>query len=473
MQVTETNSDGLSREYQITITREDLDERLMNHLESIKGQVRMNGFRPGKVPVPFLKKTYGKAMMGDIIQEAMNEGTQKAINDNELRPALQPKIEMDGEIEPVVEGSEDLNFKVAVEVMPDFEIADLAKLELDRPVAEVADEDLNEMLERLAEQNRSYSERGEKDKAKDGDALQIDFVGRVDGEEFDGGKGDDIRLTIGTNQFIPGFEEQLVGTKKGDEKTIKVTFPEDYGAEHLAGKDAEFDVTVHSISAPDDIAIDDALAEKLGLESLDKLKETLSNQISEDYKTVSRARLKRNMLDRLDELHDFELPPGMVDSEFEQIWNQVQQQPDEEKEDKPEEELKAEYREIAERRVRLGLLLAEVGRVNNINVSQEEINRSIAERARQYPGQETQIFQFYQQNQAAMAEIRAPLFEDKVVDYVSELATINDVTVSREELMRDPDEEAEEEKKAAPKKKAKAAPKKKAAKAKDDASDSE
>ncbi len=473
MQVTETNSEGLSREYQITITREDLDERLMNHLESIKGQVRMNGFRPGKVPVPFLKKTYGKSMMGEIIQEAMNEGTQKAINDNDLRPAIQPKVDMDGEIEPVVEGKEDLSFKIAVEVMPDFEITDLAKLELDRPVAEVADEDLDEMLTRLAEQNRSYSERDEKEKAQDGDALQIDFVGRVDGEEFDGGKGDDIRLTIGSNQFIPGFEEQLIGAKKGDEKTIKVTFPDDYGAENLKGKDAEFDVTVNSVSAPDDVSVDDALAEKLGLESLDKLKETLSNQISEDYKSVSRARLKRNMLDKLDELHSFELPPGMVETEFEQIWHQVQHQPDEEKEDKPEEELKAEYREIAERRVRLGLLLAEVGRVNNISVSQEELNRSIAERARQYPGQETQIFQFYQQNPGAMAEIRAPLFEDKVVDFVSELATINDVTVSREELMKDPDEEAEEEKKAAPKKK-KAAPKKKAAsKAKKEADDAE
>ena len=473
MQVTETNSEGLSREYQITITREDLDERLMNHLESIKGQVRMNGFRPGKVPVPFLKKTYGKSMMGEIIQEAMNEGTQKAINDNELRPAIQPKVDMEGEIEPVVEGKEDLSFKIAVEVMPDFEITDLAKLELDRPVAEVADEDLDDMLNRLAEQNRSYSERDEKEKAQDGDALQIDFVGRVDGEEFDGGKGDDIRLTIGSNQFIPGFEEQLVGTKKGDQTTIKVTFPEDYGAENLKGKDAEFDVTVNSVSAPDDVSIDDSLAEKLGLESLDKLKETLSNQISEDYKSVSRARLKRNMLDKLDELHSFELPPGMVETEFDQIWNQVQQQPDEEKEDKSEEELKAEYREIAERRVRLGLLLAEVGRVNNISVSQEELNRSIAERARQYPGQETQIFQFYQQNPGAMAEIRAPLFEDKVVDFVSELATINDVTVSREDLMKDPDEEAEEEKKAAPKKK-KAAPKKKAAsKAEKEADDAE
>lgn len=462
MQVTETNADGLSREYQITITRDDLEARLMTHIESIKGQVRMNGFRPGKVPVPFLKKTYGKSMMGDIIQEAMNEGTQKAINDNELRPALTPKVEMDGEIEPVVEGSEDLSFKVAVEVMPDFEIADLSQVELDRPVAEVADDDLNEMLERLAEQNRSYTERPDKEKAKDGDALQIDFVGRVDGEEFEGGKGDDVRLTIGANQFIPGFEEQLVGAKKNDEKTIKVTFPEDYNAEHLAGKEAEFDVTINAVSAPDDISIDDALAEKLGLESLDKLKETLSEQIADDHKTVSKARLKRNMLDRLDELHEFELPSGMVDSEFEQIWHQVQHQPDEEKEDKPEEELKAEYKTIAERRVRLGLLLAEIGRVNNISVSQEEINRSIAERARQYPGQETQIFQFYQQNQAAMAEIRAPLFEDKVVDYISELAKINDVTVSREELLRDPDAEGEGEKEAAPKKKAKAASKKKA-----------
>ncbi len=468
MQVTETNSEGLSREYKITITRQDLDDRLMNHLESIRGQVRMNGFRPGKVPVPFLKKTYGKAMMGDIIQEAMNEATQQAINDNELRPALQPKVEVDGELEPVVDGAEDLNFKIAVEIMPDFDITDLSKLELDRPVAEVEDGDLTEMLERLAEQNRSYSERSEKSKAKDGDALQIDFVGRVDGEEFDGGKGDDIRLVIGANQFIPGFEEQLVGAKKGEEKTIKVTFPEDYGAEHLAGKEAEFDVTVNSVSEPDEAKVDDALAEKLGLESLDKLKETLSNQVADDYKSISRARLKRNMLDRLDELHDFELPPGMVESEFEQIWHQVQHQPEEEKEDKPEEELKAEYQTIAERRVRLGLLLAEVGRVNNISVSQEELNRAIAERARQYPGQETQIFQFYQQNPGAMAEIRAPLFEDKVVDYVSELATINDVKVSREELMKDPDEEEKPEKKAAPKKKS-AAKKKTAAKKKDDA----
>jgi len=447
MQVTETSAEGLSREFQIIISQEDLDSRLNTHLESIKGQVHMKGFRPGKVPVSFLKKTYGKSMMGDVVQEAMNESTQKAIEDNDLRPAVSPKVEVEGSLEDVVEKGADLKFSMAVELMPDFELPDFAEIELAKPVAPVQDSQIDEALERIAQQNQSFTPRDEGAKAEDGDALTVDFKGTIDGEAFEGGEAEDIQIVLGKGQFIPGFEEQLVGAKVGDNKTVKVTFPEDYGAENLAGKDAEFDVDVKIVSAPDDAAMDDEFAKKLGLDSLDKLKEALSEQIEREHQQLSRARLKRNLLDKLDELHSFDLPKGMVDAEFNQIWSQfeqskaAEQEPESPEDEKPEEELKEEYKAIAERRVRLGLVLAETGRINNINVAQEELNRAIAEQARQFPGQEQQIFEFYSKSPEALAQMRAPLFEDKVVDFIVELAKITDEEVSREDLLKEPEDE--------------------------------
>ena len=460
MQVNETLSEGLSREFQITIPAGDLDERLMQHLESIKGQVNLKGFRPGKVPVSHLKRAYGKSMMGDIINEAVNEVSNLALEEREIRPAQQPKIDFDGEIEPVVEGKADLTFKVAVEMMPDFEPGDLSTLKLERPTAEVGEDDVNEAIENLAEQQKTYEAKGKTAKAKEGDQVTLDFVGRVDGEEFDGGKGEDVPLVLGSGSFIPGFEEQLIGQKTGDELVVKVTFPEEYGAENLAGKDAEFDVTVKEVAAPKQAEINDELAKALGLDDLSALKEMIKSRIEHDFGHASRDKLKRNLLDALDERFDFDLPQGMVSQEFDQIWEQVKkdlerQEKTFEDEGQTEDEAKQEYQKIAERRVRLGLLMAEVGRLNNIDVTEEEITRAVAQQVSQYPGHEKQFYDLYMQNPQLLAQVRAPLFEDKVVDFIVELAEVTETKVSREELFADPDEEEAEKpktKKAAKKK---------------------
>jgi trigger factor len=370
--------------------------------------------------------------------------SQKALTDRDLRAAMQPKIEMEGALEDVVESGADLAYTLQVELMPDFEIMDLKTITIEKPVAEVPQEEIDDAIKTLAEQSRTYSDREDGAKAEMDDAVVMDFVGTVDGEEFEGGKGEDVEMVLGSGRLIPGFEEQLVGKAVGDETTVKVTFPDDYPAENLKGKDAEFAVTVKGVKAPDEIAIDDALAEKMGLENLDALKTAMGDRMKEDYTRMTRAHVKRHVLDALDTGHAIELPSGMVDGEFDQIWAQIEQareagQADPEDADKSDDELKKEYRAIAERRVRLGIVLAEIGRVNDINVAPEDLQRGIAERARQFPGQEAQVFQFYQQNPQALAEVRAPLYEEKVVDFVVELATVEEKTVSKDELFKEPD----------------------------------
>jgi trigger factor len=331
---------------------------------------------------------------------------------------------------------------VHAEVLPTFEPMDVSTLKLTRLVSEVPDKDIDEAVSRIAEQQTSYNARKEGAKSKKKDMVTVDYVGKIDGEEFPGGKGEGVDIVLGSETFIPGFEDQLTGAAAGDDVEVKVTFPEDYGAKELAGKDAVFDVKVIEVKAPEKVEIDDELAKKVGLESLEELRTRLKERIEEDYKQLSRGHLKRALLDKLDENHDFDLPNGMVDAEFNQIWQQVEgAELDEEDKDKSEDELKAEYRKIAERRVRLGLVLAEIGRRANVQVPKEDLQREMINMARNYPGREREVLEFYQKNPGALEQLRAPLFEEKVVDYICERAEVKDKKVSKEKLMEDPDGE--------------------------------
>ena len=448
MQITETVSEGLRREYKVVIPKTDLDSRLTGRLEEMKPKLNLKGFRPGKAPVSHLKKTFGKSMMGEIVEAAVNESSQKAVTENALKPAAPPKVDLVSAIDQVVDGKSDLEFTVKVDLMPDFDLADVTKLEVERLTSEVTDADVDEGLKRLAEQTKSYSARPEGEAAQTGDLVVIDFVGKVDGTEFPGGKAENFNLGLGTGQLIPGFEDQLVGAKQGEAREVKVAFPADYPEATLAAKDAVFDVTVKEVKTPDEIVIDNEFAKKLGMDDLATLKERVQAQLKNDFAQASRMHLKRRILDALDAKHAFALPPGMVEGEFNSIWRAVEAELKREgktaaDEGKTEDELKKEYHDIAERRVRLGLVLAKLGEQNGITVAPEEVQRAIAGRARQFPGQEQQVFEFYTRNPQAAAEIRAPIFEDKVVDFIAELAQITDRKVDRETLFSDPDEAVE------------------------------
>jgi trigger factor len=457
MQITETVSEGLRREYKVVVGASDLDRRLTGKIEEIKPRINLKGFRPGKAPVSFLKKAYGKSMMGEIVEAAVNEGSKKVVDDNALKPAFPPRVEPVGDLAPVVDGKADLEFTVKVDIMPDFELCDPAKLKVERLTAEVTDADVDEALTHMAEHSRSYSKRSEIEVAENGDAVTIDFVGKVDGEEFEGGKAEGFNLVLGSSQLIPGFEDQLIGAKAGETREVKVAFPADYPEKKLAGKDAVFAVTVKEVKAPDPIVIDDEMAKKVGLDSLGTLKERIREQMKREFAAAARTHLKRRILDALDAAHSFELPPTMVEGEFEGIWKAVEDElkhegKKPEDEGKSEEDLKKEYRGIAERRVRLGLVLARLGEQNGLTISTEEMQRAIAMRARQFPGQEQKVVEYYAKNPQGLAEIRAPLFEDKVVDFVAELCEVTDRPVSKEILFLDPDEAAEKLKAEEPKK---------------------
>jgi trigger factor len=445
MQITQTVSEDLRRQYTVTVAASELDAKVTKRLEEMKPRVNLKGFRPGKAPVSFLKKQFGKSVMGEVVEQAVNEGSQKAISDNQLKPALQPKVEPVGDVQQVVDGKADLQFTVTVDLMPEFEATDVSKLTVERLTSDVTDADVDEALDRLAKQSRGFTARPEGEAAVLDDIVQIDFVGSVDGVEFDGGKGEDYNLTLGSGQFIPGFEEQLIGAKAGEQRDVKVTFPAEYQSADLAGKDALFVVTVKEIKTPEEAKIDDELAKKMGLDSLATLKDRVRDQVKGDFTAASRLHLKRRILDALDTAHSFPLPPAMVAAEFESIWAQVEAELKREgktaaDEGKTEDELKAEYHAIAERRVRLGLVLGKLGEQNGISITGDEVNRAIMARARQFPGQEQQVFQYYANNQQAQAEIRAPLFEDKVVDFIAELAQVTDKPVDRETLFKDPDD---------------------------------
>ncbi len=442
MQITETVSEGLKRELKVVIGAKELDERLQAKLGELKDKVRLKGFRPGKVPLDHIKKVYGRSAMAEVLQQAVTESSNEALSGREERPAFQPSItlvEQENVIDRVIGGEHDLEYTMSFEVLPKIELTDLKTLEVEKPVAEINEEQIADSLQRIRENNVIYET---KDGAgEDGDRLTLDFTGTIDGEPFEGGKGEDAHVVLGRGMFIPGFEEGLAGAKAGDECTVNATFPEDYGAEHLAGKVAAFEVKVKEVASPKLPEIDDELAKSLGVESLDKLKEAVRERINRDYVSASRAKAKRSLLDALDTTHGFELPPSLVENEFESIWKEVTHHMEHSKktfadDGTTEEKARDDYRKMAERRVRLGLVLSEIGQRNTITVTDEEVRRAIVDRARQFPGQERQVIEFYKNNAGALLELRAPIFEDKVVDFVLELASVTEKAVTPEELFR-------------------------------------
>jgi len=445
MQITETATEGLRREFKVVVPAADIEQRVTTRLTEIGRSVRLPGFRPGKVPMTVLKKRYGSAVMGEVLERAVNDTSGEALREQNLRPALQPKVE----ITAFNEGT-DLEFKLAVEVLPEIQPMDFSELKLERLKPEVPEEEVREALERVAKQQRK-SEIADR-AAETGDVVVIDFKGSVDGKEFPGGTAEGYSLELGTQSFIPGFEDQMVGAKAGETRTVSVTFPEDYGAADLAGKAASFEVKVKEVRALQSQPIDDSLAQAVGLEKLDELRQSLSEQIERNYDDLARQRVKRTLLDRLAERHAFAVPQGMVDIEFGAIWRQFEQErvrqksagEPEAEEPINEEELKTEYRGIAERRVRLGLLLAEVGRSHNISVTPDEINRALTDRARQFPGQERRVIEYYRNHPEAIDQIRAPMFEDKVIDFILERAEVTERRVPVAELLKDDEEEAAE-----------------------------
>ncbi|MCX5479479.1 trigger factor [Kaistia geumhonensis] len=446
MQVTETLSEGLKRELKIVVPAADLDSRLSARLEELKGQVRLNGFRPGKVPTAHLRRLYGKSAMAEIVQNILNETARKTLEERGERAAMQPSFalpEDEAEAGEVLDGKKDLSYTMTYEVLPSFELGDFAGIKIDRPIAEVTDEEVDAEVAKLARDSADFATKD--GAAENGDRVTISYVGKIDGEPFEGGADENGQVTIGSGRFIPGFEDQLIGAKVGEERVLNVTFPENYGAKHLAGKAATFDVTVKDVAAPVAATVDDEWAKKFGLESLEKLRETMREQMQGQLGSATRTKIKRQLLDKLDELHSFELPPTMVEQEFENVWNQVTQDLQRsgrtfEDENTTEEAAKADYRKIAERRVRLGLVLSEIGEGAKIQVTDEELQRALVDRIRQFPGQEKEVYEFYRSNPEALASLRAPIFEEKVVDHVLGLADITDRTVSREELLKDEEE---------------------------------
>jgi trigger factor len=390
---------------------------------------------------------YGRAVMAETIEAAVREANAQIITERGFRLVREPQVTMpeeQGAVEQVIDGKTDLAYTMAIEIMPPIELADFKGIALERLNAEVADAEVDEAVQRVAEQSRPFAPREPGGKAEAGDRVTIDFTGKIDGVPFEGGTGGDVGINIGSNTFIPGFEDQLIGIASGEQRVVKVTFPQSYPAEHLAGKNAEFDVSAKSVETPKPVTIDDEFAKTLGLESLAKLKEMLKERLSREHSAMSRQRMKRKLLDELDRNHKFTPPPSLVEDEFNNIWKTIQDDLAAQKrtfadENTTEEKAREEYRGIAERRVRLGLVIAEIGERNKIQVSDEEISRAVMERARQVPGREQEVWDFYRKNPDALASLRAPIFEDKVVDFVVELAKVTDKTVSREELYKDND----------------------------------
>lgn len=442
MQIKELKAEGLSHTYAITVPKEDLATKLEAKIKEMQPQVSLKGFRPGKVPVSHIRKMFGQSIMKDVVEETVNETTQKAINDNKIRPAGQPQVDLRANGEDVTKGDADLEYQLTVESIPEFEPVDPEKLKFTRLVHEADDKELEEEVAKLGEGQKSYKKKAKTAKAKKGDAVLIDFVGTVDGEAFDGGAMEGHQLVLGSGTFIPGFEDQLIGVKAGDELDVKVTFPDRYQAADLAGKEAVFATKVIEVQGEKDAVIDDEFAQKFGLADLEALKAAVSDQYKSQLEMQSRMKLKRAILDELDKKHKFELPPQMVEAEFGNIWQQVQSekeagQLDEDDAKKTDKQLEKDYRKIAERRVRLGLVLAEMGQKQEIQISNEELQQAMIAEARQYPGQEQQVIEFYQKNPQAIAQLRAPIYEEKVVDLIIEKAKVTDKKVTKDVLFEE------------------------------------
>jgi trigger factor len=437
MQVTETLNDGLKRSYKVVVSAADIASKLELELEDLSRKVNLPGFRPGKAPKGVVRQRYGQSVMGDVLQRAVQDSSNQAILERGLKPALQPRIE----VVNFAEGK-DLEYNLAIELLPEIAPVDFKTLELVRLKAEPGEAEIAKALESLARSQKQTKKVEENRAAKSGDTLVIDFEGFMDGVPFNGGKGSDHALELGSNQFVKGFEDQLVGKQAGDKCDVNITFPEQYVNDKLAGKPATFKVAIKELREPVPLAQDDAFAKSLGFDDLETLKKAVKDQLSRELQRHARARLKRQLLDKLADAHSFPVPPGMVEAEFAQIWSQVEEErkrgyEDPEHKGKTDDQIKDEYRSIAERRVRLGLLLAEIGRANNVQVAQEEVNRALAEQARRYPGQEREIVDLYRKNPEALAQLRAPIFEDKVIDFIVELAKVTEKDVSSEELTKD------------------------------------
>jgi trigger factor len=470
MQVTETRNEGLTREFTVRIQAKDIDEKVDHRLAEVGKDLTLPGFRPGKAPLALLQKRYGKAVIGEILESAVQDSSTQAIAERGLTPAIQPKIEITS-----YEDGADLEYTMQVELMPEFELADFSKIELERIAIEVSDPEIDEALARIAKENRVAETIAKPRKAKSGDVAVIDFVGRADGTEFPGGAGKDFHLELGSGRFIPGFEDQIVGAKPGDQLAVKVTFPEEYSTPDLAGKDAEFEVTVRELREYVDSSLDDALATTMGFDDLSKMRDAVRENLEREYAAMSRTGLKRRLLDKLSELHVFDVPAGMADAEFEAIWRQFEQareqgQIDDDDIGKSDDELRSEYRTIAERRVRLGLLLSEVGRRNNVEVTQDEINRAVMGEAQRYPGQQREVVEHYQKHPEALAQIRAPLFENKVTDFILEIARIKERSGTMEDLLKAEQGESNDQKKSVKKSKPKKPAKSKDSKSKKETS---
>lgn len=434
MQVTETNTDGLKREFTVVISAKDLNEKTEARLSELGQNIKVPGFRPGKVPMSVLKQRYGQNVMGEVLERAVQDSSAQALQERGIRPAMQPKVEI-----TKFEEGKDLEYTMELEIMPEFEPMDFSKLELERVEVEVPEKEVEEALERIASQRTETKPLETPRKSQKGDVLVIDFKGTVDGEAFPGMDAEDHHLELGSNAFVEGFEDQLIGLEKGDNKDVKVTFPQEYVNDKLAGKEAVFNVTVKDILESVPVKLDDETAKAYGEENLEGLKNRVRQELGKDYGQLSRSKMKRELLDKLAENHDFSVPAGMVDAEFDTIWKQIEEAKkndalDEDDKGKSDEQLREEYRKIAERRVRLGLLLSEVGRLNNIDVTQEELNSALIQEAQRHPGQERQVIEFFQKNPDALANLRAPIYEDKVIDYILEQAEVTDRKLTVEEL---------------------------------------
>lgn len=447
MQVTETPSQGLKKEFAVVVPASELDQRLLERLNSLNQEVRLKGFRPGKVPVEHLRRLYGRTAMAEIVQSILPEIARKTLTDRGERAATPPDYKLpedDEEAEKVLSGEADFRYTMVYEVLPRVVLGDFKKLDIERPVAEVTDDEIEKRLQEVVESTRTFETKS--DPAVSGDRVTVAYEGKVDGEPFTGGSELDATIRIGSGQFLPGFEEQLVGLKTGDTKTITVTLPQNYGATQFAGKEATFTVTVKEVAAPQDQPVDDQLAERLGFKTIDEVRAAIRKQVETDYTNMARQKLKRQVFDLIDEMHRFELPETMVEQEFDNIWKNITAELSNsgrtfESEGTTEEAARADYRKIAERRVRLGLVLSEIGEQQKIEVTEEEQRRALAAYLRQFPGREEVMLDYFRNNPDAAASLRAPIFEEKVVDYLLELANVTDTKVSRDELFREEEED--------------------------------
>ncbi len=456
MQVTETLNEGLKRKLAVVIPAKDLNQRLDAKLDEIKGQANLKGFRPGKVPVAYLKKVYGRSAMSEVMTDAINTTVQKTLDERSERAAVQPKVDLtedQAEINRVLEGQADLAFDVSYEVLPPVALMDFKSVKIEKPVVEISDQDVDAEVERVFRQNRGYEDKGDEGVVADGDRLGLSFEGKIKGKPFEGGSADHAHLTVGSGEFIPGFEEQLIGMKKGETRQIEVTFPKDYGKEDLQGKKATFDVTILHVDGPNAGELNDEFAQKLGLENVAALREAVREQMVAALAQMSRQAMKRQILDALDDGHKFDVPEQLVEAEFNTIWERVKHEIEHhgrsfEDEGTTEDEARDQYKKIAERRVRLGLVVAEIGNANKVQVTEEEHQQALIAEVRRFPGQEQQVYDYYRKNPNALASLRAPVFENKVVDFVAELAQSTEKKMTREELAKiiaaDEDEVPEE-----------------------------